>query len=396
MTSPLRIPHATHGKRRWRHFRSLQARLFVWFLGAIVLAIAASAVVTVLTNTEPSEVPAHVAPRHTQHRFARPARLWRVFVALGVAVLVLGTAARRVSKRLARPLEHLAQTATRFGAGDLRARTGIDTMPRRWVAEEVRDVGSAFDTMADRIARVVVEQRELLAAISHELRSPLGRARVAAEIAREQIDAEPRVATAQRALSALDDVDRQLVEVDAILGDLLASARASLADLHAERHVLVSWLRARIAQEKGPIELHVARGAESATTVIDSALFGRAVHNIFANAWAHGHPKECAVMVDVSLHGDHVRIAVRDRGPGFPASILPRAFDAFIMGGDAARSPRAHGIGLGLALVRRIIEAHRGAVSASNLTKNDTVVGAEVTIELPTSKGDDGIDVPHA
>jgi len=428
--------------------------LLLWFLGAIVLAIVASAVTTALTNTESGETSARIISRHMQRRLARiwddpqaadayvtelrettgldlyiernlavlgdrvpPApgamifekdvayfpvvrsgevvgalalrnsprpQLWRAFVALGVAVLVLGAAARRVSKRLARPLEHLAQTATRFGGGNLAARTGIDMMPRRWVAEEVRDVGRAFDGMADRIARVVVEQRELLAAISHELRSPLGRARIAIEIAREQTEAEPRAVTAPRALLALDDVDRELVEVDAILGDLLASARAGLADLRGERQSVVPWLRARVAQEtSGPIELTVMPQAEDVTAEIDSALLGRAVHNLFTNAWAHGHPRELPIEVEVSLHGGRVKIAVRDQGPGFPVSILARAFDAFVTGDDIARSPRAHGMGLGLALVRRIVEAHGGAASAANLTKDDAVVGAEVTIELP-------------
>jgi signal transduction histidine kinase len=307
-----------------------------------------------------------------------------VVIALAAALLVLGIAAGRVSKRLARPLEHLAQTAERFGSGDLTARTGIERLPRRWIAEEVRDVGVAFDGMADRIARVVVEQRELLAAISHELRSPLGRARIAVELARERPD--PAV--------ALDDVERQLVEIDAILGDLLASARAGLADVHVDEVELVAWLRKRIAAENqgethGPIELTVAGGAESTHVKIDAALLGRALHNLFANAWNHGHPKDTPLEVTASLVGDtnarRVRIAVRDHGPGFSEAVLPRAFEPFVMGADSARSPGAHGMGLGLSLVRRIVEAHGGAASAANVTEAEVITGAEVAIELPVA-----------
>ncbi|MBX3190588.1 MAG: HAMP domain-containing histidine kinase [Labilithrix sp.] len=426
--------------------RRLQARLLVWFLAAILLAVGASVLTTFLTSSDPGETPTRVVSRHVQHRLARlwddpvateayvaelrdttgldmrvrrdpalfsgrrgrgqngmifedgvayvpvvkggvvvgalelrtgsPApQLWRVAVALAAALLVLGLVARRVSKRLARPLEHLAQTAERFGSGDLAARTGIEKLPRRWVAEEVRDVGQAFDTMADRIARVVLEQRELLAAISHELRSPLGRARVALEIARDRKD-------------ALDDVDRQLVEIDAILGDLLASARAGLADLRIEEVDLVPWLRKRIAAEStgggqpGPIELGVDDGAASARVKIDPALLGRAIHNLLANAWAHGHPKDQPLDVAVSNGEGRVRVAVRDRGPGFADAVLPRAFEPFVMGGDAARSPgRPRGMGLGLTLVRRIVEAHGGSVSAANLDG----AGAEVAIELPVA-----------
>lgn len=423
--------------------RRLQARLLVWFLAAIVLAVGASVVTTLLTRSD-DDTSARVVSKHVQRRLARiwddpaatdayvaelrettglsmrvrrepglfrgrrqrsgavifedgvayvpvvrhgvvvgalelgtgrPApRLWRVFVALGAALLMLGVVARRVSKSLARPLEHLAQTAERFGSGDLTARTGIEALPRRWVAEEVRDVGRAFDGMADRIARVVLEQRELLAAISHELRSPLGRARVAVEIARERPDPS----------AALDDVERQLVEVDVILGDLLASARAGLADVRVEELALVAWLRARIASETlGRIELAASPDAEEARVKIDAALLGRALHNLFANAWNHGHPKEQALVVSVSVAEGRARVSVRDRGPGFSEAVLPRAFEAFVMGGDSARSPGAHGMGLGLSLVRRIVEAHGGSASAVNVLEGESTSGAEVTIELP-------------
>src|SRR5262249_41566258 len=107
-----------------------------------------------------------------------PPHLWRIFIALGVALLVLGAAAVRVSRRIAGPLEQVAGAAERFGAGDLSVRTRIGNHPRRWVSDEMAEVGVAFDRMAERIEGVVRDQRELLAAISHELRSPLGRARV--------------------------------------------------------------------------------------------------------------------------------------------------------------------------------------------------------------------------
>ncbi len=433
---------------RGRRLRRLQARLLIWFLGAIVLAIGASILTTVLTASD-NDTPTRVVSKHVQRRLARnwddpaatekyvadlrettgldmrvrrdaslfvgrqprggtgmivedgvayvpvmrggvvvgalelrtgsPApQAWRVGAALGAAVLVLGIAAARVSRRLARPLEHLAQTAERFGSGDLTARTGIDRQPRRWIAEEVRDVGVAFDGMADRIARVVLEQRELLAAISHELRSPLGRARIAVEIARERPD--PSV--------ALDDVERQLVEIDAILGDLLASARAGLADVHLVEVDVLPWLRTRTAAEnQGSIELTVTAGAETARVKIDAALLGRALHNLFANAWNHGHPKETPLDVTASLAGERVRIAVRDHGPGFSKAVLPRAFEPFVMGADSARSPGAHGMGLGLSLVRRIVEAHGGAASAVNVAEGELIVGAEVSIELPLATG---------
>ena len=113
-------------------------------------------------------------------------RCSRFVLALALAGLLLSVMAGSVANRLARPLERLAQAADRFGGGDL-------DLPRRrrgargagWRVE-VRDVGVAFNRMADRVEAMVRGQRELLGAISHELRSPLGRARVALEIARDR------------------------------------------------------------------------------------------------------------------------------------------------------------------------------------------------------------------
>jgi signal transduction histidine kinase len=313
---------------------------------------------------------------------AHPPQPWRIGAALLAAVLMLGFVARRVSKRLARPLEHVAATAERFGSGDLTARTGVDDLPRRWVADEVRELGRAFDVMADRISRVVLDQRELLAAISHELRSPLGRARVALEIARDRVGREP-AQDAPLALSSLDEVDRQLVEMDSILGDLLASARAGLADLRREQVDIVEWLAVRTAAETtGPVDL-VADGLRDVRVEIDPALLGRALQNILANAWAHGHPKDKPLVVTATATSEVVRVAVRDKGPGFSREILVRAFDPFVTGTGAARSPRSHGIGLGLSLVRRIVEAHGGRASAENVEEDGKVAGAIVSFELP-------------
>jgi two-component system, OmpR family, sensor kinase len=413
--------------------RRLQGRLLAWFLGAILLAILASTITAILTSNG-GDTPSRVLSRHVQQRAAKiwddPAATeayvaqlrdttgldlhvrreplpllrprangivledgtaylpivkhgvvvgaielrteahgpqgWRILLALVAALLVLGFFARRASMRIARPIEHVAAAAERFGAGDLGARVAVEKMPRRWLTDEVRDLGRAFDGMADRISRVVLDQRELLAAISHELRSPLGRARVALEIARDQTQGKP-----------LDDIERQLVSIDAILADLLASARAGLGDLRREPTAIGAWLRERASGEEGPIDVEIETDA---TLAIDPALLGRALHNVIANARAHGHPIDEPLRITCRADAAKVSIRVRDRGPGFAPDVLPRAFDPFVTGGNKARSPGEGGIGLGLSLVRRIVEAHGGTVAAENLDE-----GAAVSFELPRS-----------
>ncbi|MCA9583874.1 MAG: ATP-binding protein [Myxococcales bacterium] len=301
---------------------------------------------------------------------------WRLGVALLVALFVLAIAARRVSARIARPLEGVARTAERFGAGDLDARTRVDAMSRRWVAEEVREVGHAFDEMAERVGRIVRDQRELLAAVSHELRSPMARSRVALEIARD------RLPEGSAAAAPLGDVERHLEEVDAILSDLLTSARVGLTDLRRDRVDMLAWLRDRLEAERASLDVEITLDAQDdldAHASIDGALLGRAVHNLLANALNHGHPAGQPLNVSLVTTDEHVVVSVTDRGPGFPPELLPRVFEPFVKADASARTPGA-GTGLGLTLVARIAEAHGGSALAENV---ESPVGGRVTLRLP-------------
>lgn len=304
-------------------------------------------------------------------RMARPPPRPRPTVAIAVAVVVLAAAAYLLSRRLTRPLEDVAQAARRFGGGDLGARALTSSGSS---SEEVRSVAEAFDEMAERIQRVVVDQRSLLGAISHELRSPLGRARVALEIARDRTG-DP----------ALDRIEKDLGDIDAILTDLLASARAGLSDLRPQKTELQPWILERIAMEpeSPPIELAMP---EPITIHVDQALLGRAFANLVQNARKYGHPREEPLVVRVEKTKAGAKIAVEDRGPGIPEEVLPRIFDAFVRA-DKARTPKKdgsethEGTGLGLTLVQRIAEAHRGTAGAENLPSKD---------EAPKAPGTDG------
>jgi signal transduction histidine kinase len=330
---------------------------------------------------------------------------WRVAAALMLVVALLSAMAGAVANQLAHPLERLARAADRFGAGDLTVRA--DAARRvRWVAREVRAVAISFNRMADRVEATVRGQRELLGAISHELRSPLGRAHVALEIARDRL---PPQEGERSAAAAIDDVEKQLLSVDSILGDLLDVTRAGLADLRLETRPFGLWLRERIEAEPPapPIDLQLEATAADAAVRFDSGLLERVVHNLVVNARAHGHPPDRPLEVRLSLEGrgnDAVlRVAVRDRGAGFPEGFIERAFEPFVRG-DTARSRPSEGPGhgFGLAIVKRIVEAHGGRVFARNLTSGPSpaagavhatsigatpetprVQGAEVGFELP-------------
>jgi two-component system, OmpR family, sensor kinase len=350
--------------------------------------------VTEPRETQPASGPASGGgragtwPRHGRWRWT----LAGTVVVLAAALVVLVVMAWAVSSRLSRPLEQVAKTAERFGAGELEARAAAVLGPERWVAEEVMDLARAFDAMAARVGAVVRDQRELLGAISHELRSPLGRARVALEIARDRIS--PRQGSTQApppgSLASLDQVERELGAVDAVLGDLFAVTRAGLSDLTRQPLALGPWLKERLEAEPKSPEILVTMDPPDPVAAIDPALLGRALHNVFENARNHGHPPSAPLSVRVA-HGhsddrdDFVQIVVRDRGPGFAADLLPRAFEPFVRGGDGSRPRSRGGTGLGLALVRRIAEAHGGRAFARNIVEAGLIRGAEVGIEIPTS-----------
>lgn len=300
---------------------------------------------------------------------------WPPLVGLGCAVIVLGFAARGISARFAAPLERVANAASRFGEGDLASRAGTGTSD----PEEVGAVAVAFDAMASRIEQVVRDQRTLLAAISHELRSPIGRAHVALEIAREKSD-----------MPALATVDRELTTLNTILSDLMASARSGLADLQIERFELGAMLKKRLTEEPVPPIIELVADEEIFVDA-DAALVWRAVANLLSNARVHGHDARQSIVLSVESTKNGPTIAVRDQGHGFPEDLLSRAFEPFVRG-SIARTPQAaaQSTGLGLALVLRIAEAHGGRAFAENIHDveggRDRITGARVGFSLGPKK----------
>jgi signal transduction histidine kinase len=286
----------------------------------------------------------------------------RPYLPLAVAVLVLGAAAFLLSKRLTRPLDAIAEAARRFGSGDLAARVFAPEADARedWeraAPADVKSVALAFDEMAGRIEQVVTDQRSLLFAISHELRSPLARARISLEILRDQAPTpQPQI----------DRLERELGNIDGILQDLLATARTGLSDLRPEPTEVAPWLEEALADE-GEVRLELEALTEKpARLSFDRALVKRAIINLVHNAFKYG---AAPVVVRAEHAGDAVRFAVEDAGAGFDATLLPKVFEPFVRG-DKARTPVAardrEGVGLGLTLVRRIAEAHGGSSVAEN------------------------------
>lgn len=285
------------------------------------------------------------------------------FVGLAVGAGVLWAASFVLARRLTRPLAELERVTRAIGSGDLGARVRLG----RHQPGEVGALADSVNEMASRIERQLKEERALLAAVSHELRSPLARLRVLVELASGDGVSRERLA----------EIESEIVGIDALIGKLLASSRLEFGALALQSMEARAVARRALEAQSLPAEL-LEDAASGASVEVDPTLVGRALGNLLENAKRHAGGVE---RLRVSVGPDapeRVRFEVLDRGPGFGADALRRAFEPFYSSGreDAARGAS---LGLGLALVARIAEAHGGRAFAENRPEG----GARAVLELP-------------
>jgi two-component system OmpR family sensor kinase len=340
------------GRPRLRHYfgAHLHRRLFVWFGASILVASAVSMVVF-----------RHFAGHH-------PRGLWMVLI----PVLILWGASGRVARRIARPLYDLVEVTDQIGAGNLAARASVDCGP----IDEIGVLGRAINQMATRIERQMADQKQLLAEVSHELRTPLARIRLLVEIARSGKLEE----------GTLDEIEREAVEIDRLVGELLASARLDFAAQN--RRPLDGVDLAKRAVERASLPAEVLKvETEDARFEGDATLVARALANLLDNARKHGGGVERLV---VRARGETVLFVVEDRGPGFATEEATRLTEALARGERPHRKGEARpegSLGLGLALVQRIARSHGGRVVLEGRPEGGARVVMEVARRAPAQEG---------
>ncbi|MBX3157606.1 MAG: HAMP domain-containing histidine kinase [Deltaproteobacteria bacterium] len=299
----------------------------------------------------------------------RPGFPWSYVFPMGVGILlVVGGASIWFSRRLARPLGQLGRAARRFGAGDMSARAELHRH------DELGDVGRAFDEMAHRTAAVLYAQRQLMADVSHELRTPLARIRVALELAVEDPTA---------AADVLLDVGDDLEEIDQLINDILTTARLDGEHVRIERRpTRVGDLAAQAAERF--LARHPHRTLDQAISggdrdvECDPMLVRRALDNLLDNAAKYS---DATTPVRLAIaDGPDVAFEVIDRGIGMTRDELDRAFTPFWRA-DSSRARTTGGVGLGLALARRIARAHGGDVTLASVPNTGTIA----RLELPAT-----------
>jgi signal transduction histidine kinase len=307
--------------------------------------------------------------------------LWRPVLLVAVALLAVAVATRPLAQRISRPVERLTAAARRLGAGDLSARVGAQDAHARRRTDEITELTRAFNEMAERVERLVRAEKELLANVSHELRSPLARIRVALALLPREADDDRR----------LRDIERDLAELDRLVEDVLTTARLEATGLPThlaavETRALLANLVERAHHDPltAALPVHVEDGPPITVTA-DEALLRRALWNLVENAAKYGEPP---IALSAIVEGERVLLRVQDEGAGVASADRERVFAPFYRG-DAARTPDPHGdarrgVGLGLTLARRVAEVHGGDIAIGPTSEADGQArGCRVTLSIP-------------
>ncbi len=262
-----------------------------------------------------------------------------MLAALAAALAVLWATAGLLARRLTRPYDTLTRFARRLADGELDARLELGCEIRG----EPAVVAAALNDMAARVQTQLAEAHTLLAAVSHEIRTPLGHLRVLAELLRDRGGDD----------ATLQDLEREIADLDALVGKLLADARlqfSALSPTTLSGRAIAA--RALALAGMSPALLEASEGDD--TLIGDPTLLGRALGNLLENARDHG---DGVTALRLRFDGDAVVFEVDDAGPGVNPEQRARAFEPFVRGDDTGSRGR---LGLGLALVRRIALAHGG------------------------------------
>lgn len=287
-------------------------------------------------------------------------------------LLLLTALAYARVRRMLRPLDDIRSGALRFGAGDFAQPIAVRHAHH---PDELGELAATINTMAADIHQMLEAKRTLLLAISHELRSPLTRARLNTELLPETADVQPSREALLRDLALMRDLITDLLE-----SERLASPHAAL---HREPTDLAELVREVVSALDGAPNVTQTLAADLPQLPLDRTRVRLLLRNLLENALRHSAGASAAPQVSLQRLGDgRVCLTVRDWGPGVPDDQLPHLAQPFYRP-DAARTRTAGGVGLGLYLCKLVALAHGGSFAVRNAEP-----GLVVEVMLPP--------LPHA
>lgn len=359
--------------------RLLLAQTLVILIGAVTLLFVALGLAPGLFRTHVERAVGPITPElatHLDMAFAR-ATLISLGIATAAAMVAALAVASFITRRAVRPIEELARAAAAVSQGDYSMR-----VESRGLGTELTTLNDAFNTMAREIAATERTRAEMLRDLAHELRTPLTSvrgyheaiadgvlpadratfARVEAELSRMERLVDD-VATVSRVQERRLDLDRRTVQVS----DLVSGAAENIA----------------VPAHNAGVTVQVDHTAGDAAVWVDPDRMHEVLGNLLTNALRHT-PTGGTITIGTrmsSANGTEVEISVADTGTGIAPEHLPRLFERFYRA-ERGRSRSDGGSGIGLAIVRGLVEAHGGRVRAESPGLGH---GATFTLTMPRS-----------
>jgi two-component system sensor histidine kinase CpxA len=299
-----------------------------------------------------------VSPSRTSHSIWRTADArWLLF---SIALLVSGIVSYFLATAISGPVRKLRHATVALADGDLNIRVAESVGKRR---DELGMLGRDFDSMAENLQRAATRQTELSRNISHELRSPLARMRVAVELAKQKRGDMPE----------FERLDIEAERLDALIGQILSYTKLDASPDKDPEPIELAGLVNEVVENVNYECKAAGIDGVSVVAQIDASpvTIGHvdamisAIENIVRNA-VHHSPSESEVKIHLSQDDENALIDVRDSGPGVDEAELPRLFEPFFRTRESAESKTARGTGLGLAIAERAIGVNGGTISARN------------------------------
>ena len=288
-------------------------------------------------------------------------------VLIGIVLAISGAGCALLARFLTRPIEQLRTGVRTIAAGDIQTRLAPALLRRR---DELGSLARDFGRMIESLEGMMASKEELLRDVSHELRSPLTRLRLAASLAKQEASAGSE--------SEFDTIEREVERIDRMVGEILRYSRLSdhgppigsqAVDLAELLEEIVEDAHIEAGEARKSIQIV---NSCRANVQGDVALLRSAIENVLRNAIRFAS-RNGRIELCMGSAAGVVRIEVNDDGPGIPDEDVGKIFMPFFRGEES------NGAGLGLAIARRAILLHGGDIRAVNRPGG----GLGVQIELP-------------
>ncbi|WP_026734856.1 sensor histidine kinase [Fischerella sp. PCC 9605] len=295
--------------------------------------------------------------------------IWTVLGTLVFTILLCTLISEWLARSLSRPIQTMKNFAIRLGSGHFGDKLHIRQ------SNELDQLALELNRMSERLASLDQERRAFLANVSHELRTPISNVLVTVEALRGGAASDPAVR--DRFFQNVEDETKRLSR---LIGDLLDLGRLEAGVTHLEKQNIP--LASLISRAVRAVETRMQNSQISAHVNVadlqvqgDSERLLQAFLNLLDNAIKHSTPNS-RIFITGYKQDKQAVVTIRDQGQGIKDSDLPRIFEQFYTGD---RSRKGRGVGLGLAIAKRIIEAHGGSITANSKFGE----GATFTIYLP-------------